>query len=60
MAAAGVDALAAFRGIAACVSADGLRPGHILPFAYDQSAHDSVAKAVREAAIATGVSKLHR
>lgn len=52
--------MAASRGIAACVPAAELRPDHILPFAYDQSAHDSVAKAVSEAAIATNVSKLHR
>ncbi|MDE6589457.1 MAG: NAD-dependent malic enzyme, partial [Oscillospiraceae bacterium] len=52
--------MAASRGIAECVSGAELRTDHILPFAYDQSAHDSVAKAVSEAAIATGVSKLHR
>ena len=50
--------MAASRGIAACVSDEELRPDYILPYAYDQRAHDSVAKAVREAAIATGVARL--
>ena len=49
--------MAASRGIAACVSDDELKNDYILPYAYDQRAHDSVAKAVREAAIATGVAK---
>ena len=49
--------MAASRGIAACVSDDELKTDYILPYAYDQRAHDSVAKAVREAAIATGVAK---
>ena len=49
---------AASRGIAACVSDDELRPDYILPYAYDKRAHDSVAKAVREAAMATGVARI--
>ena len=49
--------MAASRGIAACVSDEELRPDYILPFAYDKRAHASVAKAVAEAAIATGVAK---
>jgi len=49
--------MAASRGIAACVSDDELKTDYILPYAYDQRAHDSVAKAVAEAAIATGVAK---
>lgn len=52
--------MAASRGIAECVSDAELRPDHILPFAYDQNAHGSVAKAVSNAAIATGVSKLYQ
>ena len=50
--------MAASRGIAACVSEEELNTGYILPYAYDKRAHESVAKAVAEAAIATGVSKL--
>lgn len=50
--------MAASRGIAACVSDDELTPEYILPLAYDQRAHDSVAKAVAQAAIATGVNKI--
>ena len=50
--------MAASRGIAACVTEDQLSPDMILPYAFDQRAHDSVAQAVREAAIATGVAKL--
>ncbi len=50
--------MAASRGIAACVSDEELTTGYILPYAYDKRAHESVAKAVAEAAIATGVSKL--
>ena len=49
--------MAASRGIASCVSDDELKTDYILPLAYDQRAHDSVAKAVAEAAIATGVAK---
>ena len=51
--------MAAARGIAGCVPAGELRPDHILPFAYEQRAHDAVAKAVGEAAVAAGVSKLY-
>jgi malate dehydrogenase (oxaloacetate-decarboxylating) len=49
--------MAASRGIASCVSDEELTPEYILPFAYDQRAHNSVAKAVAEAAKATGVAK---
>ncbi|MBQ4268296.1 MAG: NAD-dependent malic enzyme, partial [Clostridia bacterium] len=52
--------MAASRGIAACVSDEELRTDYILPYAYDQRAHESVAKAVAEAAIKTGVSKLYK
>ena len=50
--------IAAARGIASCVSEEELSRNYILPLAYDQRAHDAVAKAVAEAAIATGVAKL--
>ena len=49
--------MAASRGIAACVPESELNTGYILPYAYDQRAHDAVAKAVYEAAIATGVAQ---
>ena len=49
--------MAASRGIASCVSEEELKRDYILPLAYDQRAHDSVAKAVAEAAVATGVAK---
>ncbi len=50
--------MAASRGIAACVAEDELRTDCILPYAYDKRAHESVAAAVRKAAIDTGVAKL--
>ncbi|MCR5584854.1 MAG: NADP-dependent malic enzyme [Lachnospiraceae bacterium] len=49
--------MAAAEGIAAHVG-DELSTEHILPFAYDKAAHMTVAKAVAEAALKTGVSKL--
>lgn len=52
--------MAASRGIAACVTEDKLSTDYILPYAYDKSAHECVAKAVAEAAIASGVSKLNK
>lgn len=51
--------IAASYGIANCVKDSELRRDYILPYAYDQKAHDSVAEAVRQAAIATGVSKIY-
>lgn len=51
---------AAARGIASCVSDEELRPDYILPYAYDRRAHEAVAKAVAEAAAATGAAKLGR
>lgn len=51
--------LAAAKGIANCVSDAQLSREYILPYAYDKSAHDCVAKAVAEAATASGVSKLN-
>ena len=50
--------IAAANGIAACVSENELSTEYILPYAYDKNAHKVVAKAVAEAAINTGVSKL--
>ena len=52
--------MAASRGIADCVSENELSPEYILPYAYDKRAHESVAKAVAEEAIRTGVSKLYK
>jgi len=49
---------AAARGIASCVTEDRLSRDYILPYAYDKRAHEAVAKAVAEAAIRTGVSKI--
>ena len=51
--------MAAAEGIAAYVG-DDLSTEHILPFAYDKNAHKSVAKAVSDAAVRTGVSKLYK
>ncbi len=51
--------MAAAMGIADYVGED-LSTEHILPFAYDKNAHKSVARAVAEAAIRTGVSKLYK
>lgn len=48
---------AAARGIASCVPEDELRTDYILPYAYDRRAHEAVAKAVAEAAVASGVAK---
>ena len=50
--------IAAARGIASCVSDKELSPDYILPYAYDKRAHEAVAKAVAEAAVKPGVSKL--
>lgn len=50
--------IAAAEGIASCVSAERLSRDYILPYAYDKSAHDCVAKAVAEAAKRTGVAKI--
>ena len=52
--------IAAARGIASCVTDEELSREYILPYAYDKRAHEAVAKAVAEAAIATGVSKLYK
>ena len=50
--------MAAARGIASCVTDEELNTGYILPYAYDKRAHESVAKAVAEAAVQTGVAKV--
>lgn len=52
--------IAAAKGIAACVADTQLSPDFILPYAYDKNAHRSVAKAVADAAVKTGVSKLKK
>lgn len=51
---------AASRGIAECIHEDDLTPDHILPYAYEQRAHETVARLVAETAIACGVSKLYK
>ena len=51
--------VAAAKGIASCVAENELAPDYILPYAYDRRAHQAVAKAVSEAAVRTGVSKLY-
>ena len=50
--------MAAARGIADCVSDEELSESYILPLAYDLRAHRAVARAVANAAIATGVNKI--
>lgn len=47
--------MAASFGIANCVTPDKLSREYILPYAYDMAPHQSVAKAVKEAAIKTEV-----
>ena len=49
---------AASIGIASCVKDEDLRIDYILPYAYDKKAHETVAKAVKEAAIKTGVNRI--
>ena len=49
--------IAASKGIASCVKEEELNRDYILPFPYDRRAHVCVAKAVKEAAIKTGVVK---
>ena len=49
--------VAAAKGIASCISKSELKREHILPYAYDKSAHESVAKAVAKAAVDSGVAK---
>ncbi|MBR4752946.1 MAG: NADP-dependent malic enzyme [Thermoguttaceae bacterium] len=50
--------MAASEAIASVVSADELSADKILPFAWDERAHQAVAKAVAEAARKTGVARL--
>ncbi|MGM9859053.1 MAG: NADP-dependent malic enzyme [Bacilli bacterium] len=52
--------MAASYGIKDCVTDVELNLEYILPYAWDKKAHESVAKAVKEAAIKTGVSKLYK
>ena len=49
---------AASQAIAACVPEEKLTREYILPYAWDRSAHQAVAKAVAEAAKRTGVARL--
>ena len=51
--------MAASYGIASCVTDEELSRDYILPYAFDKRAHECVAKAVADAAIKTGVSKLY-
>lgn len=50
--------LAASRGIASIVSDDELSAEHILPRAVDVRAHQAVAKAVKQAAVDSGVARI--
>ena len=50
--------VAAAYGIANCVSDEELTTQYILPYAYDKRAHDSVASAVKKAAIDTNVAQI--
>ena len=52
--------IAASHGIADCVTESELSTDYILPYAYNQRAHDAVAEAVRRAAVETGVAKISR
>ena len=51
---------AAAQGIAACVTDEQLSREYILPYAYDKAAHESVARAVADAAVKTGVAKIRK
>lgn len=50
--------MAAASAIAACVPPEELSTEYILPPAYDKRVHQAVAKAVAQAAVATGVNKI--
>ena len=50
--------IAASKGIMSCVSDEELSPEYILPYAWNEKAHQSVAKFVSEAAIKTKVNKI--
>lgn len=52
--------IAASRGIAEYIPENELSVDRILPYAWDKKAHEAVAKAVAEAAIDSGVSKLYK
>ena len=52
--------LAAAKGIAEYVGPDKLSREYILPYAFDKQAHKCVAKAVAQAAIESGVSKIYK
>ena len=50
--------IAAAQGIADCVTSQQLSREYILPYAYDQNAHNAVAAAVAKAAQKTGIAKI--
>ena len=50
--------IAASQGIMECVSDEELCPEYILPYAWNEKAHQNVAKRVAEAAIKTKVNKI--
>ena len=50
--------VAASKGIMSCVSDEELSPEYILPYAWNEKAHQNVAKYVAEAAIKTKVNKI--
>ena len=50
--------IAAAKGIAECVNKEELSIDHILPFAYDKKAHETVAKEVAKAAIKSGLNQI--
>lgn len=52
--------IAASKAIASCVAEKDLCTEYILPVAWDKTAHTAVAKAVAQAAIKSGVSKLYK
>ena len=52
--------IAASYGIKNCVTQEELSTEYILPYAWDKKAHESVANAVKEVAIRTGVSKFYK
>ena len=50
--------LAASRAISSLISDEELSVDYVIPAAFDKRAHDAVAKAVKEAAVRTGVSRI--
>ena len=50
--------LAASRAISSLISDEELSVDYVIPAAFDKRAHDAVARAVKEAAVRTGVSRI--